>query len=185
MCFFLLTFDYFWLCIQNMTGYTKCSFTHTVKYDVMLLESRDDKTLACRDLHESLKNPEGKNTRMSVWAAGLSCFRRYLCGVGCFLYPIRRVVGNSLPSLAAGDIWMCICSVCCRLFLDRLNWWTFMLDFCNVYTISGAALCGLRGNWIDTGSSGWRSSRLFPWQSYMLSVDTSELTSRLPFWTCW
>lgn len=36
-----------------MTGYTKCSFTHTVKYDVMLLESRDDKTLACRDLHES------------------------------------------------------------------------------------------------------------------------------------
>lgn len=39
-------------------------------------------------------------------------------------------------------------------------------------------LCGLRGNWIDTGSSGWRSSRLFPWQSYMLSVDTSELTCK-------
>lgn len=39
-------------------------------------------------------------------------------------------------------------------------------------------LCGLRGNWIDTGSSGWRSSRLFPWQSYMLSVVTSELTCK-------
>lgn len=39
-------------------------------------------------------------------------------------------------------------------------------------------LCGLRGNWIDTGSSGSRSSRLFPWQSYMLSVVTSELTCK-------
>lgn len=39
-------------------------------------------------------------------------------------------------------------------------------------------LCGFRGNWIDTGSSGWRSSRLFPWQSYMLSVVTSELTCK-------